>query len=93
MKNQEFPLKIIFGVILTSLILVAVGIQPISAEEEAVAITSISKLNGGFLIELTNTGEGLVRGILFNVSVTGGWINPMLPMEVQRSSVSSRVVI
>jgi hypothetical protein len=47
------------------------------AEEKSVEITSISKEKGGFIITLTNTGDTLVRGIFLNISINGGWINPI----------------
>jgi archaellum component FlaF (FlaF/FlaG flagellin family) len=42
-----------------------------------IEITSIEKEVGGFVITFTNTGDTYLRGIQFNITVTGGWILPV----------------
>ena len=46
-------------------------------ENASVEISSISKVNGGFVISLTNTGDTFVRGLRLKINVTGGWIKPV----------------
>ncbi len=46
-------------------------------EDASVDIASITNQQGGFSIELVNTGETIVRGLRLMINVTGGWFKPI----------------